>query len=821
MTGTLTDYLRALSDEALAALLSKRPDLLTPAPADIGVLAARAASRVSAARAIEGLDLFTLEILDAVRLSRDPETGDTSLAAVQAWAMPAPPREVAAALARLHDLAIVYGDPDELSVVTSVDEICPPFPAGLGRSAADLEEPRAVKLAGDPAGLRRALLAASPTSRAILDRLASGPPIGTVAAGAIGDPASPVGALVERGLLVATGSDTVELPREVSLALRREGRLGPLHPRPPEYAGPERPATTIDSAGAGQVMETVRQTEGLLAALDDDPANVLRTGGIGVRDLRRLARVADLPEPATAVLIEVAAAAGLLGESDPANRPNSPEPRVLPTLAYDQWSGSGLAVQWARLARAWLVMDRQPGLIGRRTTTAGSTGGPAANGAGSTSARRAAAVDRPIAVLGPDLERSGAPRLRRAVLSLLAALPPGATPQVEDVLDALYWQAPRRCPWQPGTSDPTAADPVRWILAEAAQLGLVGFGGLTSYGRELIEESLAAAQRDPDADPLGIVGSDPGSRGVAALDKLLPAPVDHVLIQADLTVVVPGPPEPELAAELAIVAEHESAGGALVYRVTPERIRYALDLGHSAADLEKIFTRRSRTGVPQALTYLINDTARRHGGLRLGAAGCYLRSEDTALLAEVAADKRLADLALRAIAPTVLISPFLVGRVIEALRGTGFAPVQEDSGGAVITGHARTFRAPPRRPPAAASVLSVRGLTAARLAGVVEALRAGDSATRAAGRVPAGVREATSGGTTTSQAHLEAMAVLQQAIRDRQRVWVGYVDAHGQTMSRLLRPVSIGSGFLRAEDERTEMLHTLALHRITAAVPDD
>ena len=46
--------------------------------------------------------------------------------------------------------------------------------------------------------------------------------------------------------------------------------------------------------------------------------------------------------------------------------------------------------------------------------------------------------------------------------------------------------------------------------------------------------------------------SDP----VRALDALLPAPVDHVLVQADLTVVVPGPPEPALAAELELVAEH-------------------------------------------------------------------------------------------------------------------------------------------------------------------------------------------------------------------------------------------------------------------------
>jgi hypothetical protein len=58
-------------------------------------------------------------------------------------------------------------------------------------------------------------------------------------------------------------------------------------------------------------------------------------------------------------------------------------------------------------------------------------------------------------------------------------------------------------------------------------------------------------------------------------------------------------------------------------------------------------------------------------------------------------------------------------------------------------------------------------------------------------------------------------------VRDKALVWVGYVDAHGATMSRLVRPVSIGAGYLRAEDERTETLHTFALHRVTAAVLAD
>src|SRR5262249_56988572 len=120
---------------------------------------------------------------------------------------------------------------------------------------------------------------------------------------------------------------------------------------------------------------------------------------------------------------------------------------------------------------------------------------------------------------------------------------------------------------------------------------------------------------------------------------LLPTPVDHVLLQADLSVIVPGPPEPTLAGELELLGQQESAS---VYRITADTVRRSLDAGYSAADLHALLARRSRTPVPQTLSYLIDDLARRHGGLRVGTAGSYIRSDDEALIAEVLADRPLA-----------------------------------------------------------------------------------------------------------------------------------------------------------------------------------
>jgi hypothetical protein len=793
MSTGFADQLRELSDEELAALLRLRPDLVVPVPADLSALALRAQSRVSVARALDPLDRFTLEILDALRLTQG-EHGTTSVDAVLALtgaARSAPdPGAVRSAIDRLRSLFLVYGRDDDLRVLPAVGEVSPPYSAGLGRPADKLDAATAA-LCADPAGLRRTVLAAPPPSRAVLDRLAAGPPIGTTTAAATADPDSPVGWLVANHLLVPITDTTVELPREIGMLLRREvGPLGPLHPAPPTPDAPERSTESVDSAGAGQVMEVVRHTEALLDALGSEPAPALKSGGLGVRDLRRLARATGLPEASTAVLVEIAAAAGLLGESD---GEYAAEPAFLPTTAYDAWRNQSIASRWGVLARAWLTMPRQPGLVGRRDER-----------------------DRPFGALAPDLERVGAPVLRGVALTVLAECKPGLAPDADEVLEVLAWRSPRR---YGVVGDAVRGDAVRSALSEAALLGLTGLGALTSYGRTLLDELFTAARRDPDADPLGVssTAGPVGSGATAALDRLLPPPVDHVLVQADLTVVVPGPPAPDLAGELSLIAEPESAN---VYRITAESVRRALDAGYSAADLHGLFGRRSRTAVPQALTYLVDDVARRHGGLRVGSAGAYVRSEDEALLAELVADRRLVELQLHRLAPTVLATPFTSGRLLATLREAGYAPVPEDASGAVVLRRPRARRAPARRPVASPRSLvdDQRPLPPPRIAGIVEQLRKAEAAAKASRRAPASLRVATGGG--GAQEHTQALAVLQQAVRDRQRVWVGYVDAHGGTAARLVRPVSLGGGYLRAEDDRTETLHTFALHRITAAVVD-
>lgn len=807
MTRTLADLLRDRTDDELVALFRLRPDLIVPVPSDLSVVAERVRSRSSVGRALDQLDRFHLEILDAVRLARgQDQTASLPRVLATATQAGAEPGAVRAALARLRDYLLVYGPDEALRVVDAVDDVAGPYPAGLGRPASQLPGATAA-LVSDPARLRRAVMSAPPAARAVLERLAAEGPVGALGGRTPGAtpvdgeavpldrepvddaatapvtsdraPLNPVAWLVEHHLLAVTSATTVELPREVGVLLRRDrGPLGELHPLPPT------PATTVDpaaadAAGAGQVMEAVRQAEALLEALAGAPAPLRRGGGIGVRDLRRLARAAAVPDPVAGLLLEAAHAAGLVGEAPTGGRSGTVE--LLPAAGYDRWRASPLATRWHQLVTGWWAMTRAAFVGGR---------------------------PGPLAGQGGDTGRAGVPGLHRTVLKIMASLPAGSAPTPDEAVALLTWRAPRR------TAGREAA--VREALAEAAHLGVTGRGALTSYGAALVAELTGAAAEPRPAARVG-EGHPGRPDAVALLDRLLPEPVSEVLVQADLTVVVPGPPEPLLAAELDLVADLESAGGATVHRVTRGSVRRALDAGYSAGDLHAMFARRSRTPVPQALTYLIDDVARAHGGLRVGTAGAYLRSDDESLLVQVLADRRLAPLELRRLAPTVLVSPVSSGRLLAALRDAGYAPVPEDVSGAAVLVRPRGRRAPAHTPtsPPADPFVAAR-LTTARLRGIVEDVRRGDKAARMA-RLTPGVGNGRAGTAGGAQAHTEAMAVLQQAIRDRATVLVGYVDARGRVTSRLLRPVSIGAGYLRAHGVNADTLHTVALHRITGA----
>ncbi|NUQ95939.1 MAG: helicase-associated domain-containing protein, partial [Streptomyces sp.] len=700
---SLAEALRNRDDASLAALLRARPDLITPVPTDLTQLATRAGTRASVVRALERLDRFALQTAEALAVAADP-AGYEELQGLMGGdgGDPAVVAALPRALGALREQALVWGGDDRLRLVRTARELLAPSPqhpsptglgptvqeATAGMSPGRIQEivtaaglpsthdsvsavASLTALFGDRTRMTALLAEASPESREVLDRLVWGPPYGQVTA----DPAPRLRWLLDRGLLLPTAPGTVVLPREVALHLRGGRAHRAVEPLPPalEVTATHRPQV-VDATAAGQAYTALATVEELLKDWDEGGPTVLRAGGLSVRDLKRTAVALDVSEPLAAFWVELAYTAGLLASDGEADE------RYAATPAYDEWLESPAAERWAQLAQAWLTATRTAGVVGGRD-----------------------AKERTLSALGPGLDRSAAPEVRHRVLSLLAGLPEGASPSAESVLARLRWERPLRGPQQ---NEDLRGRLATWTLSEAEMLGVTGRGALSAHGRTLLGAPAPAPPPAPkDAEPaqegpgdklpvhhvpLTVEPLSPTEQATASaaacrlLAPLLPDPLDHVLLQADLTAVAPGPLKRPLADMLDVLADVESKGGATVYRFTPGSVRRALDAGRTATDLHAFLSAHSRTPVPQPLTYLIDDVARKHGHLRVGAASAYVRCDDDSMLNEIMADKRAAALRLRRLAPTVLATQADPATLLDGLRAMGFAPAAESAEGDVL-----------------------------------------------------------------------------------------------------------------------------------------
>ena len=61
------------------------------------------------------------------------------------------------------------------------------------------------------------------------------------------------------------------------------------------------------------------------------------------------------------------------------------------------------------------------------------------------------------------------------------------------------------------------------------------------------------------------------------------------------------------------------------------------------------------------------------------------------------------------------------------------------------------------------------------------------------------------------------MALLRDAVETGREVWIAYMDNHGTSSERIVRPVEVGGGQLSAYDARTDEVRSFAVHRITQA----
>jgi len=419
MSSSFADALRARSDAEIARLFAARPDLLSPVPTDLSALAARASSMPSILRARDALNKFEFDILTAAVSLADPFTQLDLLRITDKSAKPV--------LAMLEERALVYADGEKFRVPTNVRTLIGENPAGLG------------PLSNQKINLN--LLAEAPKGAIeLLNKMVWGPPRGQVADVKKANPT--IKWLLENNFLIAFDSQTLLLPREVAMHLRGGKVFKELQVSAPEVKGTSRKQKAVDLAAIANISTFIRWAEELAHNWSDEPPSALRSGGLGVRDLKRTAEHLGIDEGCAAFVAEVLFLGGLIVIDT--------DDQILPTNAFDIWLTKDAEDRWHSLVTLWLETSRVAGLIGKGDS-------------------------KSVAALGPELDRAGIAGLKRSLLALMASLPE-IDPEITSLQERMKFDLPTR----------TNNEYITWILREAEWLGITGQGAISSFGKALI-----------------------------------------------------------------------------------------------------------------------------------------------------------------------------------------------------------------------------------------------------------------------------------------------------------------------------------------------
>jgi len=516
------------------------------------------------------------------------------------------------------------------------------------------------------------------------------------------------------------------------------------------------PAQGCDAEGGWQGLGCLSRVRTLLDEWGLRPPSVLRTGGLGVREFAAARAVMHADPPVAALAIELAAAAGLLASDEEAT------PCFVPTDVFDDWLQERPGQAWARLAEAWLGLARLPSLADERSN-----------------------------LLNADQDRRAVAGMRRQVLQAHAQAPehcPVSAASIEAVLDDR----------QPRGSGPLRTQVIRATLQEGTMLGVLAAGALTSAGRTLV--------------------ANPGRHG-AQMDAAMPPPVDHVLVQADQTIIAPGPLPWQLARDLEQIADLESTGHANVYRLSAASLGRAMEAGLDGPAVLQRLTSLARTPLPQTVTSLIEDVARRHGGVRVGVAQSYVRCADPVLATTIAQDRSLQRLGLHRVDEHLLIAGVQPSALLAALRSAGYPVAGETPQGEVLLPSQQVRRAP--EPP---RLSTVRRPSSGSIQAAVRALRSAESAQSDPGRYRGQSDDSSLLAGMRVDARLRcsgapAVALLRAAITDASSVLMSYADTEAGTVDRLLDPIRIGGGTLTAFDHQAGQVRTFALARMASVAP--
>ncbi len=463
-------WLRALGAEGLERLLRLRPDVvMTPQPRSLGELADRLSASWSVVSALRQLDRPTLQVAEALA-----GLGGAAAKADLAQLLGNPqPRDLDRALSVLRDHALL-AEGVVLALVPAAYAAWP-SPLGLGPPVAQCLERHTVEQLrsiaarlGVAAGRRAEMLAAVTAAirdphliRELVDRAPQPVRDELTAAAHSGEPIEfqpylwhgSTGAKTvtsgswgyERGLLTVAddGMDLV-LVAEAALALRGPGYAAPFEPHQPHLPLADANQRLADDSGVAAIAALGRTVAAVHDAAGRKPVAILKAGGVGTREMKRLAKEVGCAEAEVRLALTLGYHMGMVQITDLT---------LVPTGRYDEWLAAEPSRQLAQLISELWAMPQLP--LGEEGTW------------------------QPLH--GPHI-----PELRRRILG---EIPPGAavlhTPAIRE---AVAWRYPY-CLGDPETVSHFAE--AAWREMELA--GIVAAGAVTSAGKAMLAGEDVAA----------------------------------------------------------------------------------------------------------------------------------------------------------------------------------------------------------------------------------------------------------------------------------------------------------------------------------------
>ncbi|MEY4436997.1 MAG: hypothetical protein RL100_461 [Actinomycetota bacterium] len=317
-------------------------------------------------------------------------------------------------------------------------------------------------------------------------------------------------------------------------------------------------------------------------------------------------------------------------------------------------------------------------------------------------------------------------------------------------------------------ADSSMTSKITKLTAIAALIGLSSGGAMSSWLSLVLAEDFTSAGKLISAN--------------------LPVDQDRIIVQADLSIIAPGPLPTEKEIMLRRFADTEQIGLASTYRLSALSLSHGLETGLEVSQIRKFLNSLSDKSLPQPVEYLINEAEQRFGRLVIkeDEAGALITSTDAILLAEIINEQKLKPFDIRSVEDGALHTRFEPEVVYFALRELGFVAIRQDSRGLVIS------------PRVLAEQSEATEIETSTLSDV-KRLREHEA------RV----------GHSPDDDDLQRQ--IQLAIKNKAKARFTVTSTNGD-LEFLLEPIGIANGRLRAKDRKADIERTLPLASIIKVV---